>query len=75
MLFSVQALTKCKEIHKPAVFFRDFFSSLAHLLNPSLFAVSYGPWNDHVLRWWEHKDDPNVLFLKFEDLKKVSLHV
>ena len=72
----MQALTKCKEIHKSAAFFRDFSSSLGHLLNPALrFAVSYGLWNDHVLRWWEHKDDPNVLFLKFEDLKKVSLHV
>ncbi|KAL9974587.1 hypothetical protein ACROYT_G011640 [Oculina patagonica] len=27
-------------------------------------------WNDHVLGWWKHKDDPNVLFLKYEDLQK-----
>ena len=25
---------------------------------------------DHVLEWWIHKDDENVLFLKYEDLKK-----
>lgn len=24
-----------------------------------------------MLGWWKHKDDPNVLFLKYEDLKKV----
>ena len=30
-------------------------------------------WNDHVLGWWKHKDDPNVLFLKYEDLHKVIL--
>ena len=34
-------------------------------------AVSYGLWNDHVLGWWKHKEVSNVLFLKYEDLKKV----
>ena len=33
--------------------------------------VSRNHWTDHVLGWWNHKDDPNVLFLKFEDLQKV----
>ncbi|XP_078367341.1 sulfotransferase 1E1-like isoform X2 [Oculina patagonica] len=32
--------------------------------------VVYNLWNDHVLGWWKHKDDPNVLFVKYEDLKK-----
>jgi len=32
--------------------------------------VSWNCWNDHVLGWWEHRDDPNVLFLKYEDLQK-----
>ena len=30
----------------------------------------YGNWFDHVLEWWAHKDDPNVLFIKYEDMKK-----
>lgn len=30
----------------------------------------YNKWNDHVLSWWKHRHDPNVLFLKYEDLKK-----
>jgi len=29
-----------------------------------------GSYFDWVLEWWEHKEDDNVLFLKFEDLKK-----
>jgi len=33
--------------------------------------VFYGLWSKHVLEWWKHKDDSNVLFLKYEDLKKV----
>jgi len=33
--------------------------------------VSWNLWNDHVLGWWNHKDDSNVLFLKYEDLQKV----
>ena len=32
--------------------------------------VGYGSWFEHVLEWWKHKDDPNVLFLKYEDMKK-----
>ena len=32
--------------------------------------IGYGSWFDHVLGWWTHKDEPNVLFLKYEDLKK-----
>ncbi len=31
--------------------------------------VDSGLWFDHVLEWWKHKDEPNVLFLKFEDMK------
>ena len=25
---------------------------------------------DHILSWWAHKDDDNVLFIKFEDMKR-----
>ena len=32
--------------------------------------VDFGDYFDHILSWWAHKDDDNVLFLKFEDMKK-----
>ena len=35
------------------------------------YTVGWNSWNDHVLGWWKHKDDPNILFLKYEDLQKV----
>lgn len=35
------------------------------------FLSPWNHWNDHVLDWWKHKDDANVLFVKYEDLKKV----
>lgn len=35
--------------------------------------VPYGDYSDHILSWWEHKDDKNVLFIKYEDMKK-DLH-
>lgn len=30
-----------------------------------------GPIWDHILGFWEQRDEPNVLFLKYEDMKKV----
>ncbi|XP_068705631.1 amine sulfotransferase-like [Montipora foliosa] len=32
--------------------------------------VGWSHWTDHVLGWWKHREDPNVLFLKYEDLHK-----
>jgi hypothetical protein len=29
---------------------------------------SYGSWLRHVAGWWAHRDDPNILFLRYEDL-------
>lgn len=30
--------------------------------------VHYGSWFRHVRGWWEHRDDANVLFLRYEEL-------
>jgi hypothetical protein len=30
--------------------------------------VEAGSWFEHVKGWWEHRNDPNVLFLRYEDL-------
>ena len=52
----------------------DFCITLYYLGSEAIFlfhAVSWNVWNDHVLGWWKHKDDRNVLFLKYEDLQKV----
>ncbi|CAN7995493.1 unnamed protein product [Ixodes hexagonus] len=32
--------------------------------------VGYGDFFDHVLSWYEHRSDPNVLFLTYENLKR-----
>jgi len=32
--------------------------------------VDFGLWFDHVLEWWKHRDAENILFLKYEDMKK-----
>eukprot|EP00057_Strongylocentrotus_purpuratus_P008188 XP_011662662.1 PREDICTED: sulfotransferase 1A1 [Strongylocentrotus purpuratus] len=42
------------------VFFEEFMAD----------RVPRGSWFDSVLYWWKRKDDPTVLFLKFEDMKK-----
>ena len=55
--------------HTKAVFFpnidkKTFWSKF---VNGEL---EFGNFFDHVLSWWEHRDDKNVLFLKYEDMKK-----
>ena len=37
--------------------------------------VESGLWFDHVLAWWKHRDDSNLLFIKYEDMKKDSCAV
>ena len=32
--------------------------------------VILGSWFNHVLEWWKHRDAENILFLKYEDMKK-----
>lgn len=32
--------------------------------------VFCGSWFHHVLSWWKHKDEENILFLKYEEMKK-----
>ncbi|XP_049268614.1 sulfotransferase ssu-1 [Rhipicephalus sanguineus] len=32
--------------------------------------TDFGDYFDNLLSWYEHKDDPNVFFLTYEDLKK-----
>ena len=34
--------------------------------------VNYGPWQDHVCDYWDHRHDKNVLFLFYEDLIQVG---
>jgi hypothetical protein len=42
--------------------FADFFD---HFLRGK---VEAGSWFEHVAGWWRHRHDPNVLFLRYEDL-------
>lgn len=36
------------------------------------FPVPLGPIWNHILGFWTRRHEPNILFLKYEDLKKVS---
>ena len=37
-----------------------------------IFTVTYGKWYDHVLGYWKRRHDENILFLFYEDMKKVG---
>ena len=32
--------------------------------------LNYASYFDHILSWWAHKEDDNVLIVKYEDIKK-----
>ena len=32
--------------------------------------LEFGNYIDHLVGWWPHRNDKNVLFLKYEDMKK-----
>ena len=37
-------------------------------------SLGFDNYFDHVLSWWEHRHDENVLFLKYEDMKRDLPH-
>ena len=51
--------------------------SCSHRLLTQLLYVAalWSHWDKHVLGWWKHRDDANVLFLKYEDLLKVCNYI
>ena len=51
------------QILLPCILLLAMFSTLS--------TVPYSKWNDHVLGWWKHREDPNVLFLRYEEMQKV----
>ena len=50
--------------HAPGIEWKEF---LEYFL---VGKVEFGDYFDHILGWWAHRDDDNVLFIKFEDLKR-----
>lgn len=34
--------------------------------------VSWGSWYDHVKGYWKEKDNKNILYLFYEDMKEVK---
>ena len=57
-------------VHVSSFIFLPQQSSEAYFKQYIQGEVSYGSYFDHVLSWWPHKDDDNVLILKYEDMKK-----
>ncbi|KAL3882635.1 hypothetical protein ACJMK2_028959 [Sinanodonta woodiana] len=53
---------------KPITRFQGSFDDFFKLFMQD--KVPYSPWWKHVLEFWQKKDEENVLFLKYEDLKK-----
>lgn len=54
--------------------YRDFFKysgSLEEFFGLFLDdLVEFGPWADHIKEYWQLRDEDNILFLTYEDMKK-----
>jgi len=59
----------CKLIHGLHGSFEEFCDLFIQGKTP------IGPIWDHILGFWEQKNEPNVLFIKYEDMKKVRSRV
>ena len=55
-----------RRVHIPGIEWKEFFE---YFLAGK---VEFGDYFDHVLGWWARKDNNNVLFIKFEDIKSKS---
>lgn len=55
----------CKLIHGLRGSFDEFCDLFIRGKTP------IGPIWDHILGFWDQRDEPNVLFLKYEDMKRV----
>ena len=53
-----------KQVHRTELNWDDFIDKF------SSGRVHFGSYFDHVLSWWPHRDDNNVLFIKYEDMKR-----
>jgi len=55
--------------HTKAIFFPDIDKETywRKFINGDL---EFGSYFDHVLSWWQHRHDENVLFVRYEDMKK-----
>ena len=54
----------CRAYHDPEIEWKEFFEYFL------VGMVEFGDYFDHVLGWWSHRNDENVLFIKFEDMKR-----
>ena len=49
---------------------RSWDKFLGEFLEQKGVTGAFGGWLNHVIGWWKHRDESNILFLKYEDLKK-----
>ena len=78
------SMTPCKYIYvarNPKDQVTSFYYHVAASIMPNIDKESYmekyfskelpfGDYFDHLLSWWPHRNDENILFLKYEDIKK-----
>ncbi|XP_070544197.1 sulfotransferase 1 family member D1-like [Ptychodera flava] len=49
---------------------QEDYSSLQNIMDAIMSGkIIFGEWHTHVLYWWNKREDDNVLFLKYEDMK------
>ncbi|XP_077991024.1 sulfotransferase 1B1-like [Glandiceps talaboti] len=53
---------------------RELFDQTVEGFITGTLPMGLGLWHEHVLSWWKRRDEDRILFLKYEDMKRVLNH-
>ena len=63
-----QECTRCDVVGVPIYLFHGLSNAFDKYFEYFMASqLPYTPWGRHVREFWDHKDDGNILFLKFKD--------
>ncbi|XP_077991025.1 sulfotransferase 1E1-like [Glandiceps talaboti] len=49
---------------------RDLFGQTVDGFINGTLPMEHGRWDEHVLSWWQRRNEDNILFLKYEDMRR-----
>ncbi|XP_077990966.1 sulfotransferase 1E1-like [Glandiceps talaboti] len=70
ILVSMYFMTRCLVPEHTPETDRQLFDQVVHAFVTGPIPLEHGMWFEHVLPWWQRRNEDNVLFLKYEDMRR-----